>query len=99
MTTNEFKEYVKTRKALDTEEIHRFMDDMSNESRRITFRLNTAYHTPDEVRGLLSPSYSVIECRHRCGYFHRSMPISVRISLSVKVYSLMPAVIFKIMAV
>ena len=54
MTTNEFKEYVKTRKALDTEEIHRFMDDMSNESRRITFRLNTAYHTPDEVRGLLS---------------------------------------------
>ena len=54
MTTNEFKEYVKTRKALDTEEIHCFMDDMSNESRRITFRLNTAYHTPDEVRGLLS---------------------------------------------
>ena len=26
MTTNEFKEYVKTRQALDTEEIHRFMD-------------------------------------------------------------------------
>ena len=46
MTTNEFKEYVKTRQALDTEEIHRFMDKMSNEARRITFRLNTAYHTP-----------------------------------------------------
>ena len=44
MTTNEFKEYVKTRQALDTEEIHRFMDKMSNEARRITFRLNTAYH-------------------------------------------------------
>lgn len=52
MTTNEFKEYVKTRQALDTEEIHRFMDKMSNEARRITFRLNTAYHTPDEVRGV-----------------------------------------------
>ena len=39
---------------LKAEEIHRFMDDMSNEARRITFRLNTAYHTPDEVRGLLS---------------------------------------------
>ena len=26
MTTNEFKEYVKTRQALNTEEIHRFMD-------------------------------------------------------------------------
>ena len=49
-----FKEYVKTRKALNPEEIHRFMDEMSNEARRITFRLNTAYHTPDEVRELLS---------------------------------------------
>ena len=45
MTTDAFKEYVKTCRALDTEEIHRFMDDMSNEARRITFRLNTAYHT------------------------------------------------------
>lgn len=54
MTTNEFKEYVKTRRPLDTEEIRRFMDDMSSEARRITFRLNTAYRTPDQVRGLLS---------------------------------------------
>lgn len=54
MTTDDFKEYVKTGQALDTEEIHRFMDKMSNEARRITFRLNTAYHTQDEVRGLLS---------------------------------------------
>lgn len=54
MTITEFKDYVKTGKALSTEEIHRFMDDMSNECRRITFRLNTAYHTPDEVRRLLS---------------------------------------------
>ena len=54
MTIKEFKEYVKTRKALNTEDIHRFMNDMSNEARRISFRLNTAYHTPDEVRGLLS---------------------------------------------
>ena len=54
MTIKEFKEYVKIRKALNTEDIHRFMNDMSNEARRISFRLNTAYHTPDEVRGLLS---------------------------------------------
>ena len=54
MKTDDFKEYVKTRQALDTEEIHRFMDEMSNEARRVTFRLNTVYHTPDEVRGLLS---------------------------------------------
>lgn len=54
MTIEDFKTYVKTRKPLDTEEIHRFMDEMSNEARRVTFRLNAAYHTQDEVRGLLS---------------------------------------------
>ena len=54
MTTADFKEYAKTGQALDTEEIHHFMDEMSDEARRITFRLNAAYHTPDEVRGLLS---------------------------------------------
>lgn len=54
MTIEVFKAYVKTGKPLDTEEIHRFMDDMSDKARRITFRLNAAYHTPDEVRGLLS---------------------------------------------
>ena len=54
MTVKDFKEYAKTGLALDTEEIHRFMDEMSDEARRVTFRLNTAYHTPDEVRALLS---------------------------------------------
>ena len=53
MSIEEFKEYVKGRCPLDTEEIHRFMDEMSDRARRVTFRLNTAYHTPDEVRGLL----------------------------------------------
>lgn len=54
MTVEEFKTFVKTRKPLDTEEIHRLMDEMSDEARRFTFRLNTSYHTSDEVRGLLS---------------------------------------------
>ena len=67
MTTEEFKEYVKTRKALNTEEIHRLMDDTSNEARRITFQLNTAYHTPDEVRRLLS------------GLFGYQVPSSLRV--------------------
>lgn len=52
MTLNDFLEYVKTRKALDTEEIHRFMDEMSNEARRVTFKLNTSYYAPDEVRAV-----------------------------------------------
>ncbi len=54
MTIADFKEYVKTRKALSTDEIHRFMDEMSDEARRITFRLNSEYHTPQQVRELLS---------------------------------------------
>ena len=54
MTLEEFKDFVKTGKPLDTEEIHRFMDRMSGEARKITFRLNTAYHTPEEVRSILS---------------------------------------------
>ena len=54
ITTEDFKEFVKTGQALDSEDIHRYMDKMSNEARRITFLLNTAYRTPDEVRELLS---------------------------------------------
>ena len=54
MTLQEFKEYVKTGRALSSEDIHRFMDEMSDAARRVTFRLNAAYHDPDEVRALLS---------------------------------------------
>ena len=58
MTIETFKEYAKTRQALDSEEIRRFMDEMSNEARRVTFRLNASFHTADEVRGLLSYLFS-----------------------------------------
>lgn len=54
MTLDDFLAFVRTGQPLDTPEIHRFMDDMSNEARRITFRLNAAYHTPDEVRTFLA---------------------------------------------
>lgn len=92
MTTDAFKEYVKTCRALDTEEIHRFMDDMSNEARRITFRLNTAYHTQDEVRGLLSElfGYEVPESLRVFPPFYTDFG---KISPSAKGCSSMPAVI------
>lgn len=54
MELHDFLEYVKERRALDTEEIFSFMNVMSDEARRITFVLNGAYHTPEEVRDLLS---------------------------------------------
>ncbi len=54
MTLNDFLAYVKTGKPLNTDEIGRFMNEMSEEARRITCRLNSTYCTPDEVRALLS---------------------------------------------
>ncbi|WP_455498748.1 acyltransferase [Coprobacter sp.] len=54
MTLDEFLKHVKMRNPLNTERIHRFMDKMSEEVRHITFELNGAYHTPYEVRVLLS---------------------------------------------
>lgn len=54
MELNEFLEYVKTGKALASDEIHELMDRMSNEARKITFRLNSDYHDPDQTRAMLS---------------------------------------------
>ena len=54
MLLNEFLSYVKTGKALDSDEIRVLMGEMSEEARRVTFRLNSSYNSPDEVRGLLS---------------------------------------------
>ena len=54
MTLQEFLEYVKTGKALDTPEIYRLMDDMSDEARRLTFKLNSAYHSQEEINALLA---------------------------------------------
>lgn len=54
MTLDRFLLHAGAGKPLDTEDIFRFMDEMSEQARRITFALNSAYHTPDEVRALLS---------------------------------------------
>ena len=54
MNNYEFKEYVKEHKPLNSDEIHQFMHDMSDEARRITFELNTTYRSQDEVKQLLS---------------------------------------------
>ena len=67
MTLDAFLTYTKTGKALNSEEIHRFMNEMSEEARRITFRLNNSYHTPDEIRALLSE------------LFGRPIPSSLRV--------------------
>ena len=46
MTLNEFLKYVETRKPLKGDEIHQFMNKMSDEARRMTFELNGSYPIP-----------------------------------------------------
>lgn len=54
MTLDRFLNHVRERLPLDTPEIHRFMDEMSERARQITFPLNATYRSPEEVRALLS---------------------------------------------
>lgn len=98
MTIEDFKIYVKTGKPLDTEEIHSLMDEMSNEARRVTFRLNTAYHTPDEVRGLLSElfGYEVPQSLRVFPPFYADFDKNITVG---KACSSTLVVIFRIMAV
>ena len=54
MTIEEFKEYVKTGKPLDTPEIFEVLNRQSDEARKITFKLNGEYHSMEEIRNLIS---------------------------------------------
>lgn len=54
MTLEEFLKIADAGKPFDTEDIFSFMDEAGTAARRVTFRLNSAFHTPEEVRGLLS---------------------------------------------
>lgn len=54
MTLEAFLEHVGACRPLDTLDIYEFMDRMSDEARRVTFELNSSYHTQEESRALLS---------------------------------------------
>lgn len=53
MTLNEFLRHIESGLPL-TGELLPFMDEMGEEARRITFELNSSYHTLEQVRELLS---------------------------------------------
>ena len=78
MTIREFKEHVKTRKLLDTEEIHQFMDIMSNEARRITFQPPTRHIIRPTRYENCFQNCSVIVFPLHFVYFLRFTRISVR---------------------
>ena len=54
MTIEEFKEYVKTGKPLDTPEIFEVLNSQSDEARKVTFKLNGAYHPMEKIREIMS---------------------------------------------
>lgn len=54
MTIEQFLQHAAERKPFDIPETQQLMNEMSERARRITFELNSAYHTPEEVRALLS---------------------------------------------
>lgn len=54
MALQEFLQHTAERKPLRGAEIGQFMNEMSDEARRITCQMNNAYHTPDEIRELLA---------------------------------------------
>ena len=54
MTLTDFLMHTEQKKPLDTPDIYAIMNRASDEARRITFALNNTYHTPDEIRALMS---------------------------------------------
>lgn len=54
MTLEGFIERVKARMPLDTEEIQLFMNEMSDEARKITIDINNSYHSQEKLRTLFS---------------------------------------------
>ena len=54
MTLREFLDIAAVRRPLNTPEIQRFMDAMSDEARRITCAINGAYHSQEELRELFA---------------------------------------------
>ena len=54
MTIEEFKEFVKDGHPIDTPKAIEVLNRQNEEARKITFRLNNAYHNMDEIKELLS---------------------------------------------
>lgn len=54
MTLDDFFKHIAAGSPLNTPEIYRFMDKMSDEARRITCDINNSFHSQDELRMLIS---------------------------------------------
>lgn len=85
MTVEAFLNHVNARRPLGTPEILNFMNHMHDEARRITFELNCAYHTPEEVLALLSRLFGkeVDETFHVCTPFYTDFGKNITVGKNV----------------
>lgn len=54
MTLDDFLNHIEAGGALNTPEIYRLMDEMSDEARRVTCEINNSYHSQEELRASMS---------------------------------------------
>lgn len=54
MTLDDFLNHIEAGGALNTPEIYRLMDEMSDEARRVTCEINNSYHSQEELRAFMS---------------------------------------------
>lgn len=54
MTVEEYIDIANRQEVFDSPEVLAFMREQSSETRKILYRLNNSYHTPEEVRELFS---------------------------------------------
>ena len=54
MTLDDFLNHIEAGGALNTPEIYRLMDEMSDEAQRVTCEINNSYHSQEELRAFMS---------------------------------------------
>ena len=89
MTLDEFLNHIEAGGALNTPEIYRLMDEMSDAARRITCEINNSYHSQEELHVLMSrllgnrggniQDVSSVLHRFRQEYHHRAQCLHQRL--------------------
>lgn len=83
MTLDDFLNHIEAGGALNTPEIYRLMDEMSDEARRVTCEINNSYHSQEELRAFMSrltgkpvdETFKIVSSvlhRLRQEYYHRA---------------------------
>lgn len=98
MTLDDFLNHIEAGGALNTPEIYRLMDEMSDEARRVTCEINNSYHSQEELRAFMS-RLTGKPVDETFKMFLRSTQTSARILPSGVVSLSMPVATSRIMAV